>query len=39
MKEFEVLISLFLLFSSLLVLAFRGRRNILIGFRVGYTYH
>ncbi len=39
MKEFEVLISLFLLFSSLLVLAFREKRNPLIGFRVGYTYH
>ncbi len=38
-KEFEVALSLFLLFSSLLVLAFRGRRNPLIGFRVGYTYH
>lgn len=38
-KEFEILVSLFLLFSSFLVLAFRERRNPLIGFRVGYTYH
>ena len=37
--EFELAISLFLFFSSLLVLAFRNRRNPLIGFRVGYTYH
>ncbi len=39
LKEYEILVSLFLLFSSFLVLAFRERRNPLIGFRVGYTYH
>ncbi|WP_456423712.1 DUF1648 domain-containing protein [Thermococcus sp.] len=38
-KEFEITISLLLFFSSLLVLALRNRRNPLIGFRVGYTYH
>jgi len=38
-KAFEVFISMVLLFSGPLVLAFRNRRNIFIGFRVGYTYH
>lgn len=36
---FEMFVSLVLLLGGLLALAFRKRRNPLIGFRVGYTYH
>ncbi|AJC72064.1 membrane protein [Thermococcus guaymasensis DSM 11113] len=36
---FEMFVSLALLLGGLLALAFRKRRNPLIGFRVGYTYH
>ena len=38
-KVFEVFVSLFLLGTGLMTLAFRNRRNRLIGFRVGYTWH
>ena len=38
-KAVELLTVLVLLVSGILTLAFRNRRNYLIGFRVGYTYH
>ncbi|WP_297490509.1 DUF1648 domain-containing protein [Thermococcus sp.] len=38
MNSFEVSISIVLLLSGLLTLAFRNRRNSLVGFRIGYTY-
>ncbi|WP_456366227.1 DUF1648 domain-containing protein [Thermococcus sp.] len=38
MNSFETLISLILLLSGLLTLAFRNRRNSFVGFRIGYTY-
>ncbi|NJE54688.1 DUF1648 domain-containing protein [Thermococcus sp. 21S9] len=38
-KTFEVFVSLLLLWAGLVTLAFRNRRNRLIGFRVGYTWH
>jgi uncharacterized membrane protein len=38
-KTFEVFVSLLLLGAGLMTLAFRNRRNRLIGFRVGYTWH
>ncbi|EEB74585.1 DUF1648 domain-containing protein [Thermococcus sp. AM4] len=38
-KAFEIFVSLLLLGSGLVTLAFRNRRNRMIGFRVGYTWH
>ncbi|AHL23612.1 SdpI family protein [Thermococcus nautili] len=38
-KAFEVFVSLSLLLGGLLTLVFRRRRNVLIGFRIGYTWH
>jgi len=38
MNSFEVSVSLILLLSGLVTLAFRNRRNSFIGFRIGYTY-
>jgi len=38
-KAFEVFTSLLLLGAGLITLAFRNRRNRMIGFRVGYTWH
>ena len=38
MDGLEVFISLTLLFVGVITLAFRNRRQYLIGFRIGYTY-
>ncbi|GAB6136258.1 SdpI family protein [Thermococcus prieurii] len=38
-RALEVFISLLLLGAGLVTLAFRNRRNRMIGFRVGYTWH
>ncbi len=35
----ELFMFLSFLAASLLILAFRNRRNPVVGFRVGYTYH
>ena len=39
MNAFQFEISLTFLIVGLLTLAFRKRRNTLVGFRIGYTYH
>ncbi len=39
MNMFEIFVSLLLLSAGVLTLAFRNRRNVLVGFRIGYTWH